>query len=168
MVYTLPDLIWTSAPFPSSPYLLHFSVAGSVHRSSLLEELGLLMSPSVAPARVLPSLLQKHLDQKKKKSWLLEKNSTSVIKNNYLGGITSERPSPTMSCSPSIICCKENQVHPLLDHQSTLCSGLITWACDFYEYLTPLWEKAMAAHCSTLAWEIPWRRSLVDCSPWGR
>ena len=86
----------------------------------------------------------------------MEKNSTSVIKSNYLGGITSERHSPTMSCSPSIICCKENQVHPLLDHQSTLCSGLITWACDFYEYLTPLWEKAIATHSSTLAWTIPW------------
>ena len=29
-------------------------------------------------------------------------------------------------------------------------------------------EKAMAPHSSTLAWQIPWRRSLVGCSPWGR
>ena len=28
-------------------------------------------------------------------------------------------------------------------------------------------EKAMAPHSSTLAWRIPWRRSLVGCSPWG-
>ena len=28
-------------------------------------------------------------------------------------------------------------------------------------------EKAMAPHSSTLAWKIPWRRSLVGCSPWG-
>ena len=25
----------------------------------------------------------------------------------------------------------------------------------------------MAPHSSTLAWKILWRRSLVDCSPWG-
>ena len=29
-------------------------------------------------------------------------------------------------------------------------------------------EKEMAAHSSTLAWRIPWRRSLVGYSPWGR
>ena len=28
-------------------------------------------------------------------------------------------------------------------------------------------EKAMAPYSSTLAWKIPWRRSLVGCSPWG-
>ena len=26
----------------------------------------------------------------------------------------------------------------------------------------------MAPHSSTLAWRIPWMRSLVGCSPWGR
>ena len=26
----------------------------------------------------------------------------------------------------------------------------------------------MAPHSSTLAWKIPWWRSLVGCSPWGR
>ena len=25
----------------------------------------------------------------------------------------------------------------------------------------------MAPHSSTLAWKIPWMRSLVGCSPWG-
>ena len=29
-------------------------------------------------------------------------------------------------------------------------------------------EKAVAPHSSTLAWKIPWTRSLVGCSPWGR
>ena len=29
-------------------------------------------------------------------------------------------------------------------------------------------EKEMAAHSSTLAWRIPWGRSLVGYSPWGR
>ena len=29
-------------------------------------------------------------------------------------------------------------------------------------------EKAMAPLSSTLAWKIPWQRSLVGCSPWGR
>ena len=29
-------------------------------------------------------------------------------------------------------------------------------------------EKAMAPHSSTLAWKIPWTRSLVGYSPWGR
>ena len=29
-------------------------------------------------------------------------------------------------------------------------------------------EKAMAPHSSTLAWKIPWQRSLVGCSPWRR
>ena len=28
-------------------------------------------------------------------------------------------------------------------------------------------EKEMAPHCSTLAWKVPWHRSLVGCSPWG-
>ena len=28
-------------------------------------------------------------------------------------------------------------------------------------------EKEMAAHSSTLAWRIPWGRSLVGYSPWG-
>ena len=28
-------------------------------------------------------------------------------------------------------------------------------------------EKEMATHSSILAWEIPWTRSLVGCSPWG-
>ena len=28
-------------------------------------------------------------------------------------------------------------------------------------------EKAIATHSSTLAWKIPWWRSLVGCSPWG-
>ena len=27
-------------------------------------------------------------------------------------------------------------------------------------------EKEMATHFSILAWRIPWRRSLVGCSPW--
>ena len=34
--------------------------------------------------------------------------------------------------------------------------------CAFQE------EKAMAPHSSTLAWKIPWWRSLVGSSPWGR
>ena len=29
-------------------------------------------------------------------------------------------------------------------------------------------EKATAPHSGTLAWRIPWQRSLVGCSPWGR
>ena len=29
-------------------------------------------------------------------------------------------------------------------------------------------EKGMATHSSTLAWRIPWGRSLVGYSPWGR
>ena len=28
-------------------------------------------------------------------------------------------------------------------------------------------EKEMATHSSTLAWRIPWERSLVGYSPWG-
>ena len=36
---------------------------------------------------------------------------------------------------------------------------------------TPGWEdpleKGMAAHSSTLAWRIPWQRSLAGYSPWG-
>ena len=30
-----------------------------------------------------------------------------------------------------------------------------------------LWEKAMAPHSSTPAWKLPWKESLVGCSPWG-
>ena len=29
-------------------------------------------------------------------------------------------------------------------------------------------EKEMAIHSSTLAWKIPWRRSLIGYSSWGR
>ena len=29
-------------------------------------------------------------------------------------------------------------------------------------------DKAMATHCSTLAWKIPWAEELVGFSPWGR
>ena len=29
-------------------------------------------------------------------------------------------------------------------------------------------EEEMATHPSTLAWKIPWRRSVVGYSPWGR
>ena len=28
-------------------------------------------------------------------------------------------------------------------------------------------EKAMATHSNTFAWKIPWKGSLVGCSPWG-
>ena len=31
----------------------------------------------------------------------------------------------------------------------------------------PYLEKAMAPHSSTLAWKIPWTKSLAGCSPWG-
>jgi len=31
-----------------------------------------------------------------------------------------------------------------------------------------LLEKEMATHSGILAWKIPWRRSLVGYSPWGR
>ena len=31
-----------------------------------------------------------------------------------------------------------------------------------------LLEKEMATHSSILAWKIPWTRSLVSWSPWGR
>ena len=31
-----------------------------------------------------------------------------------------------------------------------------------------LLEKEMATHSSILAWKIPWRKSLVGYSPWGR
>ena len=33
---------------------------------------------------------------------------------------------------------------------------------------SPALEKAMATHSSTLAWKLPWTRSLVGCSPQGR
>ena len=29
-------------------------------------------------------------------------------------------------------------------------------------------EKEMAIHSNTIAWKIPWTRSLVGYSPWGR
>ena len=31
-----------------------------------------------------------------------------------------------------------------------------------------LLEKGLVPHSSTFAWKIPWTRSLVGCSPWGR
>ena len=54
-------------------------------------------------------------------------------------------------------------------------------AAQRLKHLPPMWEtqvrslgwedplkKEMATHSSTLAWRIPWRRSLVGYSPWGR
>ena len=29
-------------------------------------------------------------------------------------------------------------------------------------------EKEMAIHSSTITWKVPWTRSLVSYSPWGR
>ena len=37
----------------------------------------------------------------------------------------------------------------------------------FLIILFDLPEKAMVPHSSTLAWKIPWQRSLVGCCPWG-
>ena len=37
----------------------------------------------------------------------------------------------------------------------------------FYSLVAKWVEKAMAPHSSTLAWKIPWKESLVGCSPWG-
>ena len=39
--------------------------------------------------------------------------------------------------------------------------------CIAFRWEDPL-EKEMATHSSTLAWKIPWTRSLVGYSPWGR
>ena len=39
--------------------------------------------------------------------------------------------------------------------------------CTAFRWEDPL-EKKMATHSSTLAWKIPWTRSLVGYSPWGR
>ena len=38
---------------------------------------------------------------------------------------------------------------------------------DLLCLLTSQAEKAVAPHSSTLAWKIPWTRSLEGCSPWG-
>ena len=49
------------------------------------------------------------------------------------------------------------------------------WQADFfffsffiYHWATRKLEKEMATHSSTLAWKIPWTRSLVGYSPRGR
>ena len=42
---------------------------------------------------------------------------------------------------------------------------LETWV-RFLGWEDPL-EKEMATHSSTLAWRIPWGRSLVGYTPWG-
>ena len=44
--------------------------------------------------------------------------------------------------------------------QSLFCLSILVHICS------PLSEKALAIHSSTLAWKLPWR-SLVGCSPWG-
>ena len=41
------------------------------------------------------------------------------------------------------------------------------WHEGFAETCSWCTEKAMSPHSSTLAWKIPWMRSLVGCSPWG-
>ena len=46
-------------------------------------------------------------------------------------------------------------------------SALQEMQVQFLGWEVPL-EKKMTTHCSILAWEIPWTRSLVVYSPWGR
>ena len=41
------------------------------------------------------------------------------------------------------------------------------WQAGIVTIILTRQEKAMASHSSTLAWKIPWRRSLVGYSPWG-
>ena len=36
---------------------------------------------------------------------------------------------------------------------------------DFSGMAGQMWEKGMATHSSIFAWRIPWKRSLVGCSP---
>ena len=47
------------------------------------------------------------------------------------------------------------------------CKFFILFCFCFFLFLVNTSEKAMAPHSSTLAWKIPWRRSLVGCSPRG-
>ena len=46
-------------------------------------------------------------------------------------------------------------------------SALQEMQVQFLGWEVPL-EKKMTTHCSILAWEIPWTRSLAGYSPWGR
>ena len=41
-------------------------------------------------------------------------------------------------------------------------------SCRFSPWVTKILWKRKWHHCSILAWRIPWKRSLVGYSPWGR
>ena len=56
---------------------------------------------------------------------------------------------------------------PFLVAQRVKCLPAIqeTWVQSLGQ--EDLLEKEMATHSSTLAWKIPWKRSLVGYNPWG-
>ena len=62
--------------------------------------------------------------------------------------------------------CREGYSHPrwLSGNQP---AKQETWVWSFPDQGEDPLEKEMATHSSTLAWEIPWQRSLAGYSPWG-
>ena len=55
-----------------------------------------------------------------------------------------------------------------IEFKVVLLKGLLYLLHELYTFMLGALEKAKAPHSSTLAWKIPWRRSLESCSPWGR
>ena len=86
-------------------------------------------------------------------NWLYP-NIKSFLKRNisslYFGKICLENIQEKTFCGPRLTCYYNNLN---INYEKTVSVAFIS-------------EKAMATHSSTLAWKIPWRRSLVGCSPW--
>ena len=64
-----------------------------------------------------------------------------------------------------------DSVLPMFSSRSFIDSGLKFRSLTQFEFICVYgvrMEKEMTAHSSTLAWRIPWGRSLVGYSPWGR
>ena len=60
-------------------------------------------------------------------------------------------------------------VLPMFSSRSFIDSGLKFRSLTQFEFICVYgvrMEKEMTAHSSTLAWRIPWGRSLVGYSPW--
>ena len=95
----------------------------------------------VAVQRTLKSFLQHH------------SSKASILRRSAF--FTVHLSHPYMTTGKTIDLTRQTSVGTVISLLFNMLSRLVT-------------EKAMAPHSSTLAWKIPWMRSLVGYSPWGR
>ena len=58
-------------------------------------------------------------------------------------------------------------VLPMFSSGSFIVSGVTFRSLIHSEFIFGM-EKEMATYSSTIGWKIPWKRSLIGYSPWGR